>query len=221
MAEKRHHFWTNRRNVIAFALWLALVFALVVGVAVNASLFLEEKVGDTEIYRRLRYALLSFALMSVPFLLEQFLHFRFPLFLEFLLPLFTFSLFAIGIVFGVYERHPAYGDALYAAGGILFILLGLSFCDVLLRPIPLSGRKIAVAALISLLFCLAVGFLWIASDLAFGGAYGVRPDQSSLSLHILLLLSCGGGAALLCLVFLLRRPERFRLFAIERTPRKK
>lgn len=216
-------FLTQKRNLFILGVWCVCVLLLVAGVTYNAALYSRHAIEDTEVYRRLWYALICFAAISLLPLAERWLRFRLPLPLELAVPLYAFLALAAGSVFDLYRLMPGYDKLMQAFGGALFSAVGLCLTGPLF-PGPKEGeRRVGPCLFFSLCFALSLCLLWETAEFAIGAAAPGFLQAGDRADSALDMLSAFGGAALFLLALLiplLREPRRLLPFTVERIPRK-
>ncbi len=235
----------KKRNIIAIIVWCILFLALVSGITLNAVLYHMGKIQESDVYRRLWYAVLCLVMMSAVYAVELLFRIRFSLWLELALSIFAFAALAGGTVFNLYVIIPVWDKILHALSGPLFCIVGLSFATLLLADQPTGKRKVVAFIVIALFFALAVGYVWemfeytvdsvipgydnqrwlagVIEDLG-DGTYLVSDRRGSALHDTMWDMICNFLGSVLflipTLIVCLKKPERTKLFRLERTPKK-
>lgn len=235
----------KKRNMIAIIVWCILFLALVAGITLNAVLYRMGEIQESDVYRRLWYAVLCLVMMSAVYAVELLLRIRFSLWLELALSIFAFAALAGGTVFNLYVIIPVWDKILHGLSGPLFCIVGMCLANILLRDQPHGARKIVTAVLIGFFFALVVGYVWeifeytvdsiipgynnqrwaagVVEELENG--YYIVTDNRGTGLHDTMWdMICNflGSVIFLIptLIICLKKTERTKLFRLERTPKK-
>ena len=237
---------TQARKLALLITFLAAAVILIGGITYTVLNYYNGAYGASELWRRLRYALLFILMCGAIFLVEFLFRMRFPLALEIVLIAFAAASLIGGNLYGLYGHVPFWDKILHTLSGPLFSIVGLCFAGLLLKEMPEGKGKILAVVLFALLFSLAVGYLWevfeFAVDRLMPGGYnnqrwqnGVVGELPNGNYEVTdpvgtglkdtmadLICNLVGTVVFLVPAFVLfwKQPSRAHIFDLERRPRR-
>ena len=235
----------KRTRILIIAFFIAGV-VLIGGIIMTTLGYYNGGYPLRELLRRLQYALLFIAMCGAIFLVEFLFRMRFPLALELSLIGFAAACLIGGNLYGLYGYVPFWDKILHTLSGPLFSIVGLCFAGLALKEMPEGKGRAVSLVLFSLLFSLAVGYLWevfeFAVDRLMPGGYnnqrwqnGVVGELPNGNYEVTdpvgtglkdtmadLICNLVGTVLFLVPVFVLfwKQPSRAHIFDLERRPKR-